>query len=66
MNCLFPRITPGNWLFFVTELKTTQKALMYKEVVVSTSLKENTINIWDIHSCTNIFEFKENVSSKNG
>ena len=39
---------------------------MYKEVVVSTSLKENTINIWDIHSCTNIFEFKENVSSKNG
>ena len=39
---------------------------MYKEVVVSTSLKENTINIWDIHSCTNIFEFKENFSSKNG
>ncbi|KAK8833146.1 hypothetical protein WA577_002760 [Blastocystis sp. JDR] len=39
---------------------------MFKEVVVSTSLKENTINIWDLNSCSNIFEFKENCGIHNG
>lgn len=39
---------------------------MYKEVVLSTSLKENTINVWDVNSCTNLFEFKENFGIRNG
>lgn len=39
---------------------------MFKEVVASTSLKENTINIWDLNSCSNIFEFKENCGIHNG
>ena len=39
---------------------------MFKEVVLSTSLKENTINVWDVNSCTNLFEFKENFGIKNG
>ena len=39
---------------------------MFKEVVISSSLRENTVNVWDIHSCTNIFEFKENFGRKHG
>ena len=39
---------------------------MFKEVVFSTSLKENTIIIWVVNSCTNLFEFKENFGIKNG
>lgn len=40
--------------------------VMFKEVVVSASLKENTINIWDLNSCSNIFEFKDNYGIRNG
>ena len=39
---------------------------MYREVILSTSLKENTLNMWDVDSCSNIFEFKENFGIKNG
>lgn len=55
---------------FVTNISSFPKSFplrpMYKEVVVSSSLKENTINVWDVNSCTNIFEFKENNGVRNG
>ena len=67
-DCLFkfPLFSHEFFVVFLLFSKSFLSPAMYKEVVVSSSLKENTINIWDVNSCTNIFEFKENNGVKHG